>query len=173
MFVLRLYCNISFLPLGRRSCSPMMTTTPLSARSPPLRRRPRSSTGRRLRLGTLFRTMRSLTRTRLVAAGSQLMERDRVGVTGRSRRMLLLTLSRQADIQGRGQARGQHQGPSGTKSTLRLQQVSSLLGSLQPASSAGRSGISNVTARRSEIFIPSILNEFIFCNFYGIRNRII
>ena len=171
MFELRLYCNISFLPLGRRSCSPMMTTTPLSARSPPLRRRPRSSTGRRLRLGTLFRTMRSLTRTRLVAAGSELM--DRVGATSWRRRMLLLTLSRQADIQGRGQARGQHQGPSGTKSTLRLQQVSSLLGSLQPASSAGRSGISNVTARRSEIFIPSILNEFIFCNFYGIRNRII
>jgi len=152
---LRPYCNISFLPLGKRSCSPMMTTTPLSARSPPQRRRPRSSTERRPRLGTLFRTMRNLTTTRLVAAGSQLMERDRVGVTGRSRRMLLLTLSHQADIQGRGQARGQHQGPSGTKSTLRLQKVSSLLGSLQPASSVERSGTCKDPARRSELLVSA------------------
>ena len=143
----------------------MMTMTPLSVRSPPPRRKPRSSTERRPRLGTLFRTMRNLTRTSLVAAGSELMGRDRVGAIGRRRRMLLLTLSRLADIQGRGQARGQHQGPSGTKSTLRLQQVSSLPGSLRPASSAGRLGISRGTARRSEIFYSRHFERIYVCIF--------
>ena len=151
---LRPYCNFSFLPLGKRSCSPTMTTTPLSARNPPQRRRPRSSTEQRPRLDTRFRTMRSLTRTRLVA-GSELMERGRVGVTGRRRRMHLLTLSHQADILGRGQARGQHRGQAGTKSTLRLQQVSSLLGSLRPASSVERSGTCKDPARRSEFLVSA------------------